>query len=327
MDKVVWVEILSRQRAVLARHRFTGAEIGIGRSYVNDLVLDDPTVAAQHLRIRRDESGALVAEDIGSANGMFVDGASTRSERVALDGERVIRIGQSQLRIREASYPVPRERLLKGQRHDWPLALGLAAVVLALETLLLWLAETNAVKAVYYLTPLLGIVALVGIWTAVWAAACRIFSGQARFETNLAVALAGLLSISLFDIFARTTGFALSWQVPTAYSYVAIYGIVAAVAFCHLRMIGATRVPHKAGVVAALALLAVAVHTLAQREAHADIGQQNYARFLLPPAFRLKPPTAEGDFFAAVAQLKDALDRDRAETPPADQGPPRPAHD
>ena len=68
MDPVIWVEVLSRHRDIAARHRFTGAEatITIGRGYDNDLVLDDPYVAARHVRIRRDADGRLLATCVGS---------------------------------------------------------------------------------------------------------------------------------------------------------------------------------------------------------------------------------------------------------------------
>ena len=54
---MMWVEILSRQRDVISRFRIDGPEARIGRGYDNDVVVEDPYVAAQHLRIFRDEAG------------------------------------------------------------------------------------------------------------------------------------------------------------------------------------------------------------------------------------------------------------------------------
>ena len=50
--------------------------------------------------------GALIAEDLGSANGLFEGDSDKRSARLALDGDRPIRIGRTYLRVREASYAV-----------------------------------------------------------------------------------------------------------------------------------------------------------------------------------------------------------------------------
>ena len=62
---MIWVEILGRHGDVLARHRCDGVETRIGRAYDNDVVLDDPTVAAHHVRVWRGDDGRLFAEDRG----------------------------------------------------------------------------------------------------------------------------------------------------------------------------------------------------------------------------------------------------------------------
>ena len=62
MGEIIWVEILSRQRNVEARHRCMGPLIHIGRAYDNDVVLDDPYVAADaHERTRAAKAGDHVA--------------------------------------------------------------------------------------------------------------------------------------------------------------------------------------------------------------------------------------------------------------------------
>jgi pSer/pThr/pTyr-binding forkhead associated (FHA) protein len=67
---MIWVEILSRHRDVVNRVRIAGEEATIGRGYDNDVIVDDPYVAARHLRVSRDEAGQLVAKDLGSVNGI-----------------------------------------------------------------------------------------------------------------------------------------------------------------------------------------------------------------------------------------------------------------
>src|SRR5438445_11598609 len=92
--QMIWVEILSRHRDVAARFRITGPDVRIGRGYDNDVIVDDPYVAAQHLHVFRDETGQLVVEDLGSANGMFLDGGKSRLARLTVHGRQPIRIGQ-----------------------------------------------------------------------------------------------------------------------------------------------------------------------------------------------------------------------------------------
>src|SRR5882724_6757171 len=129
---MIWVEVLSRHRDVEARFRLEGPEVFIGRGYNNDVIVDDPYGGPQHLRIFRDETGQVVAEDVGSANGTFLDGGKDRLRRIVVDGTKPIRIGQTLLRIREPDYAVERERMARPERPILPvvLALALGAVVI-----------------------------------------------------------------------------------------------------------------------------------------------------------------------------------------------------
>ena len=318
MAQVIWVEILSRHREVVARHRFAGAELRIGRGYDNDLVLDDPHVAVSHLRIFRTDAGGLVAEDIGSANGLFLDRDPRRQERVALHGDAILRIGTLLLRVREAGYVVARERPLTPPRRRWPLAAALAAAIFGLEALTLWLAETGEPKASHYVMPLLGLGAFTLAWTAVWAMLSRVFAGEARFGRTLVVALAGLLGYTLYVILAETAAYSLAWRWPEAYAYAVSWVVLGLVAFVYLRAIVPRHRLAAAGAVTGFAVLAIATQTLSQSEAHADFGQQSYLHRLLPPAMRLAPLKNEAAFFGDVAALQAQIDRDR-ETGPGDE--------
>lgn len=113
---MIWVEILSRHRDITARVRIAGPEVRIGRGYDNDVIVDDPYVAARHLRVFRDEAGQLVAEDMGSVNGTFLDGGKSRLARIIVDGTKPIRIGQTYLRFRAINHEVERERVARPER-------------------------------------------------------------------------------------------------------------------------------------------------------------------------------------------------------------------
>src|ERR1700753_3876922 len=128
---MIWVEILSRQRDVAQRFGIASPEVRIGRGYDNDVIVDDPYVAANHLRVFRDESGSLVAEDIGSANGTFLD-EKKRLSRFVIDGKQSIRIGQTYLRVRDINYAVERERIASPERRISPVVLDAVLGVVAL---------------------------------------------------------------------------------------------------------------------------------------------------------------------------------------------------
>jgi hypothetical protein len=314
---MIWVEILSRHREVAARLRIAGEEVRIGRGYGNDVIVDDPYVAARHVRVFRDEAQRLVAEDTGSANGMFLDRGSDRHQRIVLDPEHPIRIGQTLLRIREANYAVPGERLVRVRTQAWPIALasGLGALILVIEALFVWLAQTNEPRASSYLNPLLIVAASVLAWVSVWAVLSRVFCGSARFVENLLIALSGVLVLLLFAEFAQFCAFALAWPVATTYQYVVQWSILAAVCFLHLRETGRSRLMLKGALIMALLVLAVGVHTVLRSEALSDSGRQDTFSRLMPPSLRLAPVRDESAFFAEIEELKIRLDRDRTQAP------------
>jgi hypothetical protein len=250
---MIWVEILSRHRDIAARFRIAAPEARIGRGYDNDVIIDDPYVAAQHLRVFRDEAGQLVAEDLGSANGTFPDGGRNRLARIVIDGKHPIRIGQTYLRVRDIHHEVERERVAPPEWRALPIAAAaaLGASLLGLSALQIWLAQTAELRASSYLTPLLTIVATVLVWAGIWALLSRIFSGSSHLLRNLLITLAGGLAFSLYHEFARVSAFAWTWSGASTYQYVATWSILAAVCFLHLREVGRTRLKLKGAIVVA----------------------------------------------------------------------------
>jgi len=67
----------------------------IGRGRDCQLTLDDPLISREHARVHVSEAGATI-EDLGSRNGVFVNGARARGMVKLEDGDR-IRVGRQEL--------------------------------------------------------------------------------------------------------------------------------------------------------------------------------------------------------------------------------------
>ena len=316
MEEVVWIEVIARSREVLSRHRCAGSEIRIGRGYDNDVVLDDPYVAPQHLRIRRNETGRWVAEDLGSANGLFLDHGRDKFGWMEIAGDRPIRIGHTYLRLREAGFAVPPERAYRARSRLWPALVGLGATLAAIDVGTRWLGETSEPKLSPYLTSVLMVALILAAWAAAWSVLTRIFSGQARFERNLLIALAGMVIYLLYREFTDFAAFAFSWRGVAAYQYVGTWSILAAVCFLHLREVSPARLKLKGALIAALLATGIGVQLLNQSELQTGIDRQASVARLLPPEFRLAPLQTEKTFFGDVEAIKSKLDKDRTEPPP-----------
>jgi pSer/pThr/pTyr-binding forkhead associated (FHA) protein len=311
---MMWIEILSRHRDITSRLRMPGPEVRIGRGYDNDIVVDDPYVAAQHVRIFRDEAGRLVAEDLGTANGTFLDGGKSPLARIVLDGTQPIRIGHTYVRVREPNHMVERERVARAALPTLPIivAVALGALAIGVELLRVWLTQTSEPKLSAYLSPPVYLATAIFVWVGAWSLLARIFSGRSHFLRNLLIALAGTLVFSLYDELAQLAAFAWTWSAARNYQYAVTWVILAAVVILHLREISPSRLVLKGALVTIAFAAVVAVQTLQQSEALSDTGRQNTARRLMPPAFRLAPVRDEGAFFADLARLRAKLDGDRA---------------
>jgi hypothetical protein len=319
---MIWIEILSRHREIVARVRVPAGEARVGRGYDNDVIVDDPYVAPSHLRIFRDDAGQLIAEDLGSVNGAFLDGSDKRLLRIVVDGEYPIRIGQTLLRVRSADHGVAPERVAPPERRMAPgvLVAVLGVAVLGVEALTLWLAQTGEARASDYLTPLLLVTAAVVLWAGLWALMSRVFSGRSGFMRNLAIALGGALALTVYNEIGRVLAFSFTAPSAITYQYVAAWTILAVICFLHLRAIGNARLWLKGVIVTTVLATAIAAQTLQRSEAFSVAGRQATVRLLLPPSFRAVPVREEATFFRDVGDLRARIDADRRDAKPDGTG-------
>ena len=312
-DSAMWLEILSRHHDVSARHRCDGSEIRIGRGYDNDIVLDDPYVAPHHLRLYRNEEGGWVAEDLGTANGLFTERGKIRLPRMGLDGNQIFRIGRTLLRLRAPNFGVAAERVATPLRTHWPVSLALAIGIIGIELVASWLADTNEPRVLGYLGALQTLLIALAVWILFWTILSRVFSGQARFDRHLLIALAGMFSYSALDEVLKLVGYALSWDRLLANEYVAAWVIAALVCVSHMEVIAPKHRRLTGGIVAGLALLAIGMETLFTAESHRNFDPPPAEARLYPPALRLVPARSEDAFLADVAGLRDKLEEGRKE--------------
>jgi len=314
-EGVIWIEVLSRQHDVVARHRLSALPITIGRAYDNDVVVDDPHVAAHHLRIVRDENGELEAEDLGSRNGLYFDHERTRRERIVLDGERALRIGHTLVRVRAATHAVPEELPVVRGLPFWPAAILCVAGVFAVTLLDVWLRETGESKAIRYFTPIVILAAAICIWVAAWSVLTRVFTGRARFGLHFLIISAGVLAFSLYDQLAELGAFALSWTALATTTYIVAWLMLGAVCVAHLLAMNRARPTPKIAVIAVLIAAGIAMQTLRQSEWRSTYGAPVTLQRLEPPALRLVSPQREAAFFTDATALRAKLDKARSEEP------------
>jgi hypothetical protein len=312
----MWIEVLSRHGEVAARERIEGEEARIGRAFDNDVVVDDPHVAPHHLRIFRGEDGELVAEDLGTLNGLYPEHGARRVPRLPLAKEPGIRIGRTTLRVHDAAHAVAPEKLMTPPRAHAAWAGALGAGLFALLLLLQWLDLTAEPSANVILLPLLGFVTAVALWTSLWAVLSRIFFGQARFALQLRIAVTACIALVLWDQIAESFSFAFAWREMAEYAGLGAWAVLAATCYAHLHTIGPRHMRFAMGLVFALITAGAALQYFGKSESRNLLGQRASLGDLRPPAFRLVPLASADDFFKRAEVTKAKVDQARVKEPP-----------
>ena len=138
MDRLIIELLHSHGHGVEKRYVFEKGQATIGRSYSNDIILDDPFVSPKHLLVSRNGAGIHV-EDLASENGTRINDETTLQDqgtKVASGDE--ICIGKTKLKLVLPDHPVqPARRMdtilsLRQFLDKRPVALALTLIVLAI---------------------------------------------------------------------------------------------------------------------------------------------------------------------------------------------------
>ena len=220
MDEVIFVEVLDRSGRLKERIRLERLPATIGRSYQNDVILDDRFVSPEHARLVRDESGEIVVEDLGSTNGVYTAQPPEKVGRAVCGPQTLLRIGHSLLRIRrpeDAVEPAAVEgaRVLRLESRWSSLAIFAIGAILAA---LFEMAETyERIEAKNVVLGLSVIFLLILAWAAGWALASRVIVHQARLREHATVAtlamIASSITSTLVDLVTFSLGIEGSGQV------------------------------------------------------------------------------------------------------------------
>jgi len=315
MGAVMWIEVLAGHGDVVSRLRVDSEEARIGRAFDNDVVVDDPHVAPHHLRIFRAEDGELVAEDLGTLNGLFREHGEERTQRLPLAAEPGIRIGRTILRVHDARHAVAPERLMTPPRAHARWAGGLGAILLVGLLLIQWLDVTEKPTASLLLLPLLAFVTVLALWTGFWSMLSRIFFGQARFALQLRIAVTACIALVLWEQAADSLSFSLAWRDMAEYAGLGAWAVLAGACWAHLHAIGPRHMRAAMGLAAALIIAGAALQYLGKSESRKLFGQRATLGDLRPPAFRLVPLASADEFFRKTASAKKQVDAARTREP------------
>ncbi|OEZ57260.1 FHA domain-containing protein [Duganella sp. HH105] len=312
MKAPYFIEILARNGDVLHRHKVAALPIRLGRSYDNDVILDDAHSAAAHAIVDANEQGELVLRDLGSQNGTYLKGK--RQTSVVLGGDTMVRLGHTRLRVRAADFPVAAE-IADTTMHGWegtaPAAIGLAliAIFTCLET---WLSDVEPFALIRYLLVLASSLAAGLLWSGLWALANRLFGSHARLGRHLFILGSGLATVGLWKIGSAALAYAWSAETFTRYGNLVTLAIACGMLFFHLITIKPHH-PRRFAVSCWVMLVAGAgLMLMTNLQGTGRAADELYMSVLLPPEVRHSADRSVDQFMADAAKLKTGADAARA---------------
>lgn len=294
-------------------HRLDAFPAYVGRAFHNHVILSDPHVSAEHLRIDWND-GAWVVSDLGSDNGLFVNGKPLQGRIVPLQSGDRIRVGQTDIFFYTPTHPVPPALQIQ-KRHPALSWLSSSKSMWISFALLILCSAGSVYDGVFsddgLLKPLVGgvvfTIAAALVWAALWAAGGRLAKKKAYFKAHFSLAAfyisANIALMKLMD----TLHFISSEHIAATLLEHALFFAATAVLLGASLFFGTPLPPRKckwAGVFFSLGLLASMQGM--ERVIMEDFVAEPMISIVLEPSFHALLPTTPVDAF--LAEGKELFD-------------------
>lgn len=313
MERLAWVEILDRHGDVTVRHPVYSWPLKVGRAYTSDIVLDDPYVAANHLEINHADDDSYQLEVVNSVNAMMIDTLRGKQADATVSANQIVRIGQTQLRIRPVNYAVTAEKPLpnKAWSRSWTAFFVGITVLLLTYLLISWLNYDRADGYNILLLPVVGAIALLSIWSGFWALIGRVLSGRANFVAHAVNAsLVVSLLIFLDSLLYGHLDFAFNSNLMTnVLPDVTEPLIIGTLLYRHIGLI--SRMSRRTIVIIVAALMASLIgfgYISEKWTSDEHLTDMSFSRTIGPPFMLLAHGKSTEAFIAGASELKSKVD-------------------
>jgi pSer/pThr/pTyr-binding forkhead associated (FHA) protein len=325
METVMVVEVLGGHGRVRARHRIvaSGGEVHctVGRSARCDVVLDDPFVAAVHVRIDVDAEGTVTVSDLESVNGVEIGGRRLHGVEQVRLADGVLRVGRTRLRVRTEHEVIAPEQLERGA-PSWQtraseqrvLAAGVAVSV-AVTVFEVWTSTAQPRELPTTLVAMLLVIfALAGVWIALWALASRVAFGESRWIRHAVIVFVVYAVLSVVALVAEIVNSALGLHVSSTVVGAVLVGVGASTALSsHLVNVSPmrARIAVTIGAVIPAVAIAAILWTQTRNENRSPSHIADHDR-IVPPALLWRRGLPFDGFTAELADLRARADAKRA---------------
>ena len=317
-DDVVFLELLDKHDALVARYRFDRLPVSVGAAYDSDHIVDaEPSKDRRPVAvlIKRSDDGSLLVTAADGAPDFSAPGGMTRVWRVVADQSFLL--GGQRFRVRTRSHAyTPRTAnaavlpALGRWGFAWavPLALGCGA-------LLRWLADIDGEPGSTYVNNAGVMLAALALWSSVWALLSRLNGRASHFLAHLSLAALAVVAAIVLDYAFDTAAFAFNVPAIQRYDYTLSGFVVGALVWCHMRLV--SRLQAGTALISALVFggALFAFQALMAYTAGGNLASTATLTELRPPALRIATAVTADTFFSAAELLKAKTETSRSERP------------
>ena len=280
----------------------------LGRALDNDVVIDDPHVAAHHARLSLDADGQLLMTALPSKNGVTVNGKRAGDTTPLVATGAQLQLGTARLRLRLAGETLAPEQPLPGgagmsRGSPWLAGVAAAALLAAGH----WVVLDPGADFSAWLPLLLGMPVILALWCGFWALASKIFQHRFDFSGHLRTVLPWVLAMLLVDLLwpqlaaaiAAPRLWALAMPLQGLLLALLVRAHLAHVLPQHQRAVGVT--------VAAFLVAGASLSAALSYRATGRITQAPYMSTLPPPALRWAATVPSATLVDEMAPLAERL--------------------
>mgnify|MGYP000035314458 FL=1 len=203
VNETIIIEEISRNQKFISRQKYNQANISVGRSYDNDVIISDPHVCPEHLNITFDGEFWRV-HDLDTINGSFLGEKKKSADHHIVHSGDVISIGKSQIRIVFPNHPVaesvvfsPFENLINLARKPVVLIAAMALFT-CLAAHLFYLTKPIEVSYTQFFVPAIGMTLGFAMWPCGVALVSHLTKNDSRIWHQLGI------SFIFFNLFWLT---------------------------------------------------------------------------------------------------------------------------
>jgi hypothetical protein len=306
------IDIQERDGHYRQRHEVQRWPVSIGRGLDNDIVLDDPHVAARHLDLS-EENGQVRFRVGETRNGVRIDGqAHAAGGSGVWPGHAELHLGHTILKLRTVQDPLPDETplFISGFGLSVAAILVLGALNYALLGWDSWLGLSGEVALWRALAPLyIGFTFLLAFWVAGWSLVSKLFTKQLQYVRHLRLALLWLILMMVAEESVKLLAFAFNWPALDRHATLIQLGAVGVLVAAHLRIVAPRRAPQMAAAVVALTLAGLSAYMLALYGKTRQLSDKHYMSALYPPGLHWSTGVRADTFVTQAGRLKERLDK------------------